>query len=257
MKKLMFAAAVAAGLVAFGDGIESANTVGYSSIAVTANTWYMAGVQFTDTATGASISLNDFVKGDFEAKAFWDDELAIAPIIQIYSATGGYTPYFYFSDAADGDDEVTAWANADGDTVDITLAPGQALWFKNPTAACNVTFAGQVLASGTKDISCTAGVWNMIANPYPTELALNSEGITWNVEPKAFWDDELAIAPIIQVYSATGGYTPYFYFSDAADGDDEVTAWANADGDKTSVSIPVGGAVWFKASDASTVTFTK
>ena len=29
MKKVMFAAAVAAGLVAFGDGIESANTVGF------------------------------------------------------------------------------------------------------------------------------------------------------------------------------------------------------------------------------------
>ena len=31
MKKLMFVAAVAAGLVAFGDGIESANTVGYNT----------------------------------------------------------------------------------------------------------------------------------------------------------------------------------------------------------------------------------
>ena len=31
MKKVMFAAAVAAGLVAFGDGIESSNTVGYQN----------------------------------------------------------------------------------------------------------------------------------------------------------------------------------------------------------------------------------
>ncbi len=255
MKKLMFAAAVAAGLAAFGDGIESANTVGYSSTAVAANTWYMAGVQFTDTATGTSISLQDFVKGDFEAKVFWDDEMPIAPQIQIYGGSG-YTPYYYFSDAADGADEVTAWANVDGDAVDVTLNPGQALWFKNPTAACNVTFAGQVLVAGTKAITCTAGGWNMLANPYPTPLALNSEKITWNVEPKVFWDDEMPIAPQIQVYNGSG-YTPYYYFSDAADGSDEVTAWANVDGDAVSVSIPVGGAFWFKASDASTVTFAK
>ena len=34
MKKVMFAAAVAAGLVAFGDGITSANTVGYQDITI-------------------------------------------------------------------------------------------------------------------------------------------------------------------------------------------------------------------------------
>ena len=255
MKKLMFVAAVAAGLVAFGDGIESANTVGYNTVSVAANTWYMAGVQFTDTATGTGISLQDFVKGDFEGKVFWDDEMAIAPMVQIYGASG-YTAYYYFVDAADGSDEVTAWANGDGDAVDVTLTPGQALWFKNPTAARSVTFAGQVLAAGTKDITCTAGAWNMIANPYPTELALNGDKVTWNVAPKVFWDDEMSIAPMVQIYGASG-YTAYYYFSDAADGSDEVTAWANGDGDAVDVSIPVGGALWFKASDASTVSFAK
>lgn len=255
MKKLMFAAAVAAGLAAFGDGLESANTVGYSSTAVAANTWYMAGVQFTDTATGTGISLQDFVKGDFEAKTFWDDETAIAPQVQIYGASG-YTTYYYFDDAASGSDEITAWADGGGDAVDVTLAPGSALWFKNPTAACNVTFAGQVLAAGTKEVTCTAGAWNMIANPYPTALELNSDKIDWNVEPKTFWDDETAIAPQIQVYG-TGGYTIYYYFDDAASGSDEITAWADGGGDAADVTIPVGGALWFKASDASTVTFAK
>ena len=253
MKKLMFVAAAAIASSAF--CIESANTVGYSSTAVAANTWYMAGVQFTDTATGTSISLQDFVKGDFEPKTYWDDETAIAPQVQIYGASG-YTAYYYFDDAASGADEVTSWANFDGDAVNVTLAPGSALWFKNPTGACNVTFAGQVLAAGTKEITCTAGAWNMIANPYPTALALNSDKVNWNVEPKTYWDDETAIAPQIQVYGA-GGYTAYYYFDDAASGADEVTAWANFDGDAVDVSIPVGGAIWFKASDASTVTFTK
>ena len=253
MKKIMFGLAAVTAIGAF--AIESANTVGYSSTAVAANTWYMAGVQFTDTATGTGISLQDFVKGDFEPKEFWSDELAIAPMVQLYGPSG-YTAYYYFSDAADGEDEVTAWADDGGDAVDVTLAPGQALWFKNPTAACSVTFAGQVLAAGTKAITCTAGAWNMIANPYPMALALNGDKVTWNVEPKEFWSDELAIAPMVQLYGPSG-YTAYYYFSDAADGEDEVIAWADDGGDAVDVSIPAGGAIWFKASDASTVTFTK
>ncbi len=255
MKKLMFAAALAAGLVAFGDGLESQNTVGYSSTSVAANTWYMAGVQFTDTATGTSISLQDFMKGDFEATSFWDDDVALAPTVQIYGA-GGYTAYYYFSDATSGSDEVTAWADGGGDAVSVTLNPGQALWFKNPSAACSVTFAGQVLTAGTKEIPCTAGSWNMIANPYPEELPLNSENTLWNVAATSFWDDDVALAPTIQIYGA-GGYTAYYYFSDATSGSDEVTAWADGGGDAVTTSVPVGGAMWFKASDATTVTFTK
>ena len=137
MKKLMFVAAIAAAFAATAE-IESANTVGYSSTAVAANTWYMAGVQFTDTATGTSISLNDFVKGDFEPKTYWDDETAIAPQIQVYGA-GGYTAYYYFDDAASGTDEITAWANFDGDAVDVSIPVGGALWFKASDAS-TVTF---------------------------------------------------------------------------------------------------------------------
>ena len=138
MKKLMFAAAVAAGLAAFGEGIESANTVGYSTTAVAADTWYMAGVQFTDTATGTGISLNDFMKGDFEAKAFWDDEASIAPQVQIYGASG-YTAYYYFSDATLANGEGTAWADGGGDAVSVTIPVGGALWFKASDAS-TVTF---------------------------------------------------------------------------------------------------------------------
>lgn len=257
MKKLMFAAAVAAGLATFGDGIESANTVGYSSVDVAKNTWYMAGVQFTDTATGTGISLQDFLKGDFSATSFWDDDLSVAPQIQVYGAAG-YTAYYYFNDAEDNSANVlTAWADGNGVAVDVVFAPGQALWFKNPAAACSVTFAGQVLTAGTKEITCTASSWNMIANPYPEVLSLNSDKINWGVTATSFWDDDMSAAPQIQVYGGSG-YTAYYYFNDAEDSSANVlTAWADGNGAFVSASIPVGGALWFKASDASTVTFTK
>ena len=235
--------------------MESSNVVGYTTVQVPADTWYMAGVQFTDVGTGTRISLQDFLKGDFEAKLFWEDEAPIAPFVQILGSDG-YEPYYYFADAADGEEEITAWADINGDATDLTLTPGQALWFKNPTAACSVTFAGQVLEAGTKSIACAAGTWNMIANPYPEVLELNSSKISWQVSPKLFWEDEAPIAPLIQVLGSEG-YEPYYYFADAADGENEVTAWADINGDKANVAIPVGGAVWFKASDASAVEFVK
>ena len=102
MKKLMFVAAVAAGLVAFGDGIESANTVGYlnnnlvngdfnwvchSFKAIDGRLWTLGDLipgdnfsasklQFL-TATGATkkftLPNNDLVYGEFE---YWrEDEI--------------------------------------------------------------------------------------------------------------------------------------------------------------------------------------
>ena len=60
MKKVMFAAAVAAGLVAFGE-IESNNTVGYNTKAVDAAKFYILGVQFE--ATDGTTDINKLVSG--------------------------------------------------------------------------------------------------------------------------------------------------------------------------------------------------
>ena len=59
MKKIMFAAAVAAGMVAFGDAIESANIVGYQDIVVP-NGYSMFTVTFKKTgAVGYSFDVKD------------------------------------------------------------------------------------------------------------------------------------------------------------------------------------------------------
>ena len=58
MKKLMFVAALAAGLVAIGDGIESANTVGYQSMDLTPGKQVMKGAMFI-TVGSQALSLQD------------------------------------------------------------------------------------------------------------------------------------------------------------------------------------------------------
>ena len=90
MKKLMFAAAVAVGLVAFGEGIESANTVGYQTTTVKANDMTMIGIQFTDTGSTDGISINS-IKGDFTGGLSTGD----SDNLYVWDAVNGYTTYFY------------------------------------------------------------------------------------------------------------------------------------------------------------------
>ena len=61
MKKIMFAAAFAAGLVAFGEGIESANTVGYATVDVADGQIVGLAIQFNDIVTENTIAVKDLV----------------------------------------------------------------------------------------------------------------------------------------------------------------------------------------------------
>ena len=58
MKKLMFVAALAATAALWADGIESANTVGYQSMGLTAGKQVMKGAMFISVGD-ASLSLQD------------------------------------------------------------------------------------------------------------------------------------------------------------------------------------------------------
>ena len=79
MKKLMFAAAVAAGLAAFGDGgLESKNTVGYQTMDLTAGKQVMKGAMFI-TVGDSALSLQDIkmdaaTLADGSTKIWWWDK---------------------------------------------------------------------------------------------------------------------------------------------------------------------------------------
>ncbi len=75
MKKLMFAAAVAAGFAAFGEGIESANTVGYGQSDLR-NGATMVTPQFAPMS-GNTISLDSLVPMSL---MLLDVPLTVAPI---------------------------------------------------------------------------------------------------------------------------------------------------------------------------------
>ena len=265
MKKLMFAAAVAAGLVAFGDGIESANTVGYTSKAVEAGKFYLIGTQFDKTGgeSAGSIDMNDLIKlSSTIAAGLYDDDFATAPKISVLNAAGGYANYFYISDGTDeNDDELgyDCWCDKDGyeldDSAKLTL--GKGFWFSSPSTSGTITAAGQVSEMASVMLEFPADKFTILCNPYPVAVALQS--LTTSATP-GLYDDDFATAPKISALNAAGGYNNYFYISDGTDENDDelgINAWCDKDGyELEDTQIEAGAAFWISAPVAGSVTFS-
>jgi hypothetical protein len=100
MKKLMFAAAVAAGLVAFGDGIESSNSVGYNTADFTGKTMVCVGVPFNSTGK------TTFKLGDYTATGF-DSSSDLLQTIDPDTADG--VDFYVYLDAATYGESLAGW----------------------------------------------------------------------------------------------------------------------------------------------------
>ena len=239
--------------------VESANTVGYTDVSVAAGKFFMVGTQFTQVGA-QNIPIGELIQGDF-APATYKTRMTAAPQIQILNANGTtYTTYYYIDDAEDDDEnEVTGWSTAGGDLVTaVNLNPGDAVWFKAITAT-NLKLKGEVVNVNTKTITVTtskADQFSMIANPFPTELDINS--VTWSGLTPATYKTRMTAAPQIQVLNANGTtYTTYYYIDDAEDDDEnEVTGWSTAGGDLAETAIGVGKGFWLKLPTAGTITAT-
>ena len=249
MKKLMFAAAVAAGFVAFGDGIESANTVGYQTFTCQPNTWYLLGAQFESTS-GSSLTIQQFIQGAYVAA----NDTATAPEIQMWNGNS-YDHYFFLSAAYDDDlnEYENVWANGVGDYTTLAINPGDGVWFKQKgSSAIEITIAGQVLETSTETFALPANQWKCLSNPYPEALALNGNKANWASILTAASDT--ATAPEIQMWNGSS-YDHYFFLSAAYDDDlnEYENVWANGVGDYTTYAIPAGEGFWIKNKVGSSV----
>ena len=264
MKKLMFTAAVAAAGLAF--GLESANTVGYTTKEVTAGKYYLIGTQFdkAGTTTAGRVDMNDLIKLSSElAPGLYSDDFATAPQISVLTAAGGYTPFYYISDGTDDTDAdlgYAAWCDADGYelTEEMKLELGKGFWFYSPTSSGTLTTIGQVSDAASTTLSFTVGKYSIFCNPYPVAVSLQS--LTTSATPGAYGDD-FATAPQISVLTAVGGYTPYYYISDGTDETDAdlgYNAWCDADGYELSgAQIDAGAAFWiYSPTTSGSITFS-
>ena len=124
------------------DGIQSANTVGYSGTTINAGQWYMVGVQFADVGAATEVAdFNSFISTTCTPGEYGDGTdftMGNAPMIQVLQSNGQlYDFYYYISDADDGNGNytATAWVDDAGNNLTGTqVGVGQAFWIKSATA---------------------------------------------------------------------------------------------------------------------------
>jgi len=247
MKKVMFAAAVAATGLAF--GIESANTVGYQTVTCQPNTWYLLGAQFQNTA-GTSMTIQEFLQGAYTATSDNDT----APEIQMWN--GSIYTHYYFRDFAydeDFNEYENVWTDMGGDYTELAINPGDGVWFKHKgSSAVTITIAGQVLETASETTTVPANQWKCLSNPYPEALALNGEKANWTSILTATSDNDTA--PEIQMWN--GSIYTHYYFRDFAydeDFNEFQNVWTDMGGDYTTYSIPAGEGFWIKNKAAAPV----
>ncbi len=210
---------VALASLAFADSnvVSSANVVGYVQKSVVSNSVVIVSPQFLASDTNG-VALSDAFSGIPDSSI-------------VYTWNNGYTTYLYFDGLwYDVDD---AYAPAD----DVIIKQGAAAWLQS-TAATNVIMSGDVPQASFITNVVAEGL-NLIANPYPVELALGS--IPTNSLP----DSSMAYA-----HDGTN-YTTYLYFAGLwYDVDD---AYAPAD----DVSVGVGDGFWLESTNTFDMIFDK
>ena len=161
MKKVMFAAAVAAGLAAFGDGITSANTVGYQEMGLTAGKQVMKGAMFISVGD-ASLSLQD-IKMDASTAAnaatqiwWWNKDTRKYTYAYWCPSCNADGDYIDANGTVVNDESKAARVWGDGESwiaIDKTFAPGEGFWIQPDSGEVSpsVLIAGE-LATTDKTI---------------------------------------------------------------------------------------------------------
>ena len=262
MKKLVTAACALAAAMALADGVESANTVGYTTVNLTAGKWYMIGIQFQDIGGGA-IKLDDLIKLSGVTASTWEDQETKAIEIQYWNG-GNYDHLYYISDAYAYGTETElgkdCWALDGVESSDFAKTPGEGFWLHATTAAigqnATLTVKGEVKDAESATVSFTANRWKIISNPFPVAIDLNdvvTSGVTAST-----WDNQETDAAEIQYWNGSN-YDHFYYISDAYAAGTETELGTNCwalDGVQTEGdSISVGGSFWLLSKQSGSLTF--
>ena len=237
------------------NGIVSSDIVGYNTQSIQGGKLSCVALQFLDVGSDDVSSLSKLSTDGLSAGVY-DTMNTDAPCIMIYNGVG-YDFYFYISDAYDAEgNEVTAWADTNGDAVSGEQPLGTGFWLRIPEATCEsgtLTQSGAVCTDATTTIAIAHGL-TLAGNPYPT--AMNMSKITTTGLAAGVYDTMNTDAPSLMIYNGVG-YDFYFYISDAYDAEgNEVTAWADTNGDAVTGEIAgAGEAFWLRSTSEGTLMF--
>lgn len=241
MKKLMMAAAAltAGFVIAADDGIVSSTVVGYQTVSVPEG-FSMITPCFANT-NGEKFNADEMICNGAE------DGTAT---IQVLNEDGTWGAQgFWFSEAIVDDVTYPAgwYTDMSGTTsANITLSPGQAVWFETKTEGCSIQTAGSV--PSIKIINVARG-FSMIGNSTPSEINADRLSVSGTEDGTT----------TIQVLNDDGSWgTQGFWFNEASvDGVTYPAGWYTdmSGSESANITLSPGRAVWFETKgDGTTVT---
>ena len=212
----------------------------------------MSGVTFS-TVAGEDFDLNgnNGIKiSNFTGGA----DSSQSDLIQIWDpATSGYYTFYYYNE--EGWEEDWAWYEQT-DSCKPVLSIGTAFWYKAKAGdGKSIQTSGAVESDDDVTVNLTSGKFNMVINPYPVAVDLNSADAA--VIANFTGGADSSQSDLIQIWDpATSGYYTFYYYNE--EGWEEDWAWYEQT-DSCKPIIPAGTAFWYKAKAGAnkSITFKK
>ena len=256
--------AVCAASCAWAAEVYSANTVGYTRVAVNSGL-NLLGSSFVQVGSGEALDINDAIKVS-ELPGLTDDFSDFATMVKLWTGTG-YRTYGYVTAEQANDEENWGWPESGdkwilGDMTDIAavqVPAGDGFWVQT-TGTGSVTLIGQVPAEAETAVNIIPGL-NLVSCPYAKEI--NIQDVKVNGLP-GLTEDFSDFATMIKLWTGTG-YRTYGYVTTEQANDEENWGWPES-GDKwilgdmtdiADVTIPAGAGFWIQTTGTGSVTFAK
>ncbi len=205
MKKLMFVAALAAGFVALGDGLESQNVVGYQSMDLTAGKQVMKGAMFISVGE-ASLSLQD-IRMDAATTAdattqiwWWNKDTRKYSYAYWCPACNANGDYIDANGNVVASEALAALVWGDESTwepIEKTFAPGEGFWIQaaSTTVSPAVSIAGELATTDPSiqyiTANLTAGKQVQFTQPMPVGSfglqTVKMTGVTADATSQIWW----------------------------------------------------------------------
>lgn len=200
------------------------------------------------TVTSFDETAGDFFPG-------WDTDAAC---LQVPNGLGSYYMRYYIDDADDGaGNYVTGWADNNAMLSPVSIDLGTGVWVRGKKdTVTKFTFAGAVSDNASETVSRATPIrFELVANPYPTALDINSDKVTWSLATVTSFDETASDffpgwnddAACLQVPNGLGSYTLRYFIDDADDGNGNyVTGWADNNAMLSTAIVPAGSAFWIR-----------
>ncbi len=235
MKKLMFVAAVAIASSAF--CIESANTVGYVSVATEAGFNFFAPM-FKNTS-GAAVDIQAIVLDPTTATSWADN-------IQVFEeGTGEVISQYFYATASESGLSADGWLDENSELAVYAIKPGQCFAIETAQES-QITNAGEVNADDT-EFTATAG-FVFIGNISPVDISV--QDVVIDPLTATSWADN------IQLFEAgSGEVIAQYFYATASESGLSADGWLDENSELSDATIKAGeGFAVETSNDAVTIT---